>query len=156
DGVIAHAAVEYVAEDYRGTSRRREGEAEAAALAGVVMRDARVRDGRAVIGRPRKGKRGADILFVPLARRHAIALVEPGGEQRAVGIERDRLEALAFLVGGDRTRRREAAATVGRARVKNLAVELAVAEAREGDEHPAVLVNGDLRARVGAPVEIER
>src|SRR5262249_20707770 len=123
DGVIAHAAVEYVAEDYRGTSRRREGEAQSAALAGVVMRDARVRDGRAVIGRPRKGKRGADILFVPLARRHAIALVEPGGEQRAVGIERDRLEALAFLVGGDRTRRREAAATVGRARVKNLAVE---------------------------------
>src|SRR5262249_25683688 len=142
-------------EDDRGTSRRREGEAEAAALAGVVMGDAGVRDGRAVIDRPREGESSAGILFVPLTRRHAIALVEPGGEQRAVGVQRDRLEALAFLVGGDGTRRREAAATVGRARVKNLTVELAVAEAREGDEHPAVLVDDDLRARVGAPVEIE-
>jgi hypothetical protein len=72
------------------------------------------------------------------------------------GVEGDGLEALAFGVAGNRSKRREGQAAIARTGVEDLSVEGAVLEDCEGDRNTSVLVDGDLRPLVGAGVEAQR
>ena len=102
DRVVANAALEDVPEHDDRPAGAGEGEAEAAAFAGVVLRHPRFGIGRAAVLRRREEQPRAVVFLAALLRRHAVALVEPGREHRAIGIEAERLEALAFVVRRDR------------------------------------------------------
>lgn len=133
-----------------------QGYCKAATFAGVIQGDARLRKSRAVIPRPGEGEPGANVFVAARCGRHPIALVEPGRKQRAVRVEGERLEALALGVGGDRSGCGKTAPAVGRARIEDLSVEFLILETSEGDKQAAVVVDDDIRSRIGSPIDVER
>ena len=155
-GVVAHRAREDIAEDHGRTAGAGEGDAEAAAFAGVVEGDVRLGEVCAFVVGPGVGQRRPRIGLAGGARGRPVALVEPGGEDLACRIDRHRLEALAGRVGGERLRLGEGRPAVGRARMERAPVEVLVLEYGEGDDRHAFGIDGDARPRVGAPVEVER
>src|SRR5262245_64996859 len=154
--MIAHHPAKNASENYGRASRAGKRDTEAAAFAGVVVRDARLGHAGSAIARPGEGEGGARVFLVAYRRRYAIALVEPGGKHRPVGIERQRFETLALDVRRDRQRLGERAPAVARTAVENLAVESLVSESSECDGYAAVATDYDLRPCVRAPIEVER
>ena len=81
---------------------RRDNVGRAATLAGVVVRNLRLRERLSAVARPRKSKTRADVLL-PVLDAGTITLVEPCDEQRPVGIQRLRDEAHRFAITYHRT-----------------------------------------------------
>src|SRR4051794_35805492 len=129
--MIADTAFKNIPEHDDRAAGSGKGDAKAAALAGVVRREMRFGISRAAVFGRREEQPGAIVFLARLLGGDAVALVEPGGEYRPVGIEADGLETLALIVRGDRPRRRKALAAVHRARGEHLAVEGLVPEDRE-------------------------
>ena len=137
DRMVAHAAFKDVPEhdDRRpGPANARPSRQHSQVLSFTIR--ARYRSRR----HPSTTQRTARRLHISarLLGRHAVALVEPGREHRSVGIERQRLEALALVARRDRLRLGKALSAVGRAGVEHLAVEGLVPEDRERQRDAAL------------------
>src|SRR5215831_13660763 len=110
DRMVANAAVENVPEHDDRMAPAIEGNGEPATFAGVVLHQPGFAIGRPAIFRDGEEQPCPIIFPAVLPRRNTVALVEPGGEDGPIGIERECLEALAFVVRRDRTRLRKALA----------------------------------------------
>src|SRR6185369_6350735 len=129
--------------------------ADATAFAGIVLDHPRVAVSYAAVLRCREKQPRAHIFLIALLHLHAIALVEPGCEHRAIRIEGERLEALAFGVRRDRRGLGETLAAVAGMRDQHLSVEGLVPEDREGERNTPIPIEHHRGPRIGPPIEIE-
>jgi hypothetical protein len=150
--MIAHRAREDVAEHHGRSPGTGEGEPKPAAFAGVVEGDGGVAEIRIAV-LPCIGQTRPGIGFTGGSRLGDVALVEPGREDAAVGVDACDLEALAGRVRRDGTRLRKGRA-VNRAAEVGAAVKILVLEGAEGDDQLALGIDDDARPRIGSPIEV--
>ncbi len=156
DRVVPNAARKDIAKQNGGPAGACEGDGDPAALAGVVFYKPRFRIGAAAVLRPGKEQRRSIIALIVSACPDAVALVDPGREDRTVAVQRELHEALAFRARCNGCRLVKAAAFIDGVRVQHLAIEVLVPENREGDGDAVLPVNDHARAGIRSPIELER